>query len=217
MDRLVSDPEEREVQREIVIPVEMNVYLLPPENRRMVFPLNIQTLRLPRLVELDPRAPRVLRSLAVRTRPLWEGGALEIPLVKFDAALAAALRSAQSAGRVVRGLENARRRLAAEERGLRMADQDSGAPRGLRVSRLLVLSNDGAQRFYRHVETLLFRHGHRMLAVCIDVDADTLGELLFGPGRPARLILIEHKEAVCVTLLALAGQGEDARGQDGHP
>ena len=129
---------------------------------------------------------------------------MRIPVAPLSDALVAALRSAHSAGRVVRGLESAEQTLAAEERGLRIADRASGTPRGVRVSRLLLLSNDGAERFYRQVEALLRRHGQRVLAIRLAADAETLGALLFGPGRRARLLMLEHKDAVAAVLLALA-------------
>lgn len=186
--------------------------------------LSPQALRLPRLVERDPRGPQLLRILTTHTRPLWEGGEIEVPLVKFGSELAAVLRSARSAGQVVRGLESAQRALDAEERGLRLADRRSDVPRGVRVSRLLVLADDGAERFYRHVETVLRRHGPRVLAVRVEVDAGALGELLFGPGHLVRLLMIEHKEAVCAVLLAMVGKGSvpkyrsepPYRGERGH-
>ncbi|HPS93658.1 MAG TPA: hypothetical protein PK600_04270, partial [Deltaproteobacteria bacterium] len=136
---------------------------------------------------------------------LWPGGAVEVPVAVLSPELEAALRNAYRAGRVVRGLENAEKRLALEERGLCLADRKSAVERGVRVSRLLMLADDGAERFYRNVESLLRRHGPRILAVRLDVDAATLGELLFGPGRLARLLMLEHKDAVTEVLLAMAG------------
>jgi hypothetical protein len=49
-----------------------------------------------------------------------------------------------------------------------------------------------------------------MLAVRLEVDAATLGELIFGKGRLARLLMLEHKEAVSAVLLAMAGRAEGA-------
>ena len=160
-------------------------------------------LRLPKSVEADPRAAGLLDQLATGSEPLWSESAVRIPVVQMSDALATALQSAHSASRVVRGLEGAEQALAAEERGLRIADRKSGTPRGVRVSRLLLLSNDGAERFYRQVEALLRRHGQRVLAIRIAADAETLGALLFGPGRRARLLMLEHKDAVASVLLAL--------------
>jgi len=163
-------------------------------------------MRLPRLVEADPRGPQVLRILTTHTRPLWPAGGREVPALELGSKLGEALRNAERAGHVIRGLEGAKRALAAEDRGLRLAQGAGPMPSDVRVSRLLVLAADGAERFYRHVETLLRRHGPRVLAVQLDADARALGELLFGPGRLARLLMIAHKQAVSAVLLAIAGQ-----------
>ena len=167
------------------------------------------TLRLPKSVESDPRGPQLLRNLTMHTRPLRQESEIGTPVAGMTPELAEALRSAYSAGQVIRSLENAERKLAAEERGLQMADRQIGAPRGVRVSRLLLLANDGSERFYRHIEALLHRHGPRVLAVRLEVDEQGLGELLFGPGRVARLLMLEHKQAVGSVLLAMAGQWEN--------
>jgi hypothetical protein len=167
------------------------------------------TLRLPKSVESDPRGPQLLCNLTTHTRLLWQESEIGIPVARMTLELAEALRRAYSAGQVVRSLENAERKLAAEGRGLEMADRQTGAPRGVRVSRLLLLANDGAERFYRRIEALLRRHGPRVLAVRLEIDENGLGELLFGPGRVARLLMLEHKQAVGSVLLAMAGQWED--------
>ena len=158
------------------------------------------------MVESDPRSTRVIRILTTNTRPLWHGGVIEVPEIVLTDELAEALRNASRGGKVVRGLESALRLLADEHRGITLADRRSGAQRGSRISRLLILADDGADRFYRTVESLLRRHGSRVLAVRIEADAATLGALLFGPDRIARLIMIEHKDAVSTVLFALAGQ-----------
>ncbi len=49
-----------------------------------------------------------------------------------------------------------------------------------------------------------------MLALRCDVDANALGELLFGPDCIARLLMIEHKEAVGAVLLALLDEESPA-------
>ena len=45
-----------------------------------------------------------------------------------------------------------------------------------------------------------------VLAVRVATDAEALGALLFGPGRRARLLMLEHKDAVAAVLLAIAEQ-----------
>ena len=144
------------------------------------------TLRLPKSVESDPRGPQLLRDLTTHTRPLRQGSEIGIPVAGMTRELAEALRSAYSAGQVVRSLENAERKLAAEERGLEMADRQIGVPRGVRVSRLLLLANDGAERFYRQIEALLRRHGPRVLAVRLEIDEHRIrrAALRARPRRP---------------------------------
>ena len=166
----------------------------------------MEALRLPRAVESGPGAARLASELSASARPLWPGGELRVPFLEITPALEAALASARSAGRIVRGLEAALRVLAAEEQGLTQVDRTTGVPRGGRVSRLLVLADDGAERFYRSVESLLRRHGPRVLALRLSADQHVLGELLFGPGQVARLLLVEHKDAVSAVLLALAAR-----------
>jgi hypothetical protein len=172
------------------------------------FLLNGQALRLPRLVEVDPRGRDIPRTLTTGTRSLWQGSETEVPACTLSPELVEVLRNAHGAGQVVRGLENATRRLANEDRGLGLADRHSGVPRGVRVSRLLVMADDGAERFYRQVETLLLRHGPRLLALRLDVDAEAFGALIFGPGRRVRLLMLDHKEAVSAYLLALPEPSE---------
>jgi hypothetical protein len=165
---------------------------------------SMQNLRLPKSVEADPRAEQLRSVLGANVQQLWSEGELKVPSAPFEATLITALMSAFSSGFMLRGLDAAERKLESEERGLKRVDERSGVERGQRVSRLLLLSDDGAERFYRQVERCLLRHGPRVLAIRLNVDAVGLGELFFGPGGLARCLLIHHKDAVSAILLALA-------------
>jgi len=169
------------------------------------------TLRLPRKVEDAPGAAQLVSELAARAQPLWAGGALRVARAEVTPGLEAALKSAFSAGRIVRGLEGAERTLAVEAHGLSHVDRKTCVERGERVSRLLMLADDGSERFYRSVESLLRRHAPRVLALRLPADECALGRLLFGRDQVARLLLVEHKDAVSAVLLALAAQwsGDD--------
>jgi hypothetical protein len=134
------------------------------------------------------------------------GSEILAPAARFDANVETALSAVHRAGRVVRGLETAKRKLADEERGMRKVDRKTGVKRGVRISRLLLLAADGSHGFYRQVEKLLLRHGSRVLAVRLDAGAASLGAGLYGSGRTTRLVMIEHKEAVSEVLLSLAEQ-----------
>lgn len=166
----------------------------------------MDTLRLPKKLADDPNAAHLPRALAERSEPLWAGGELRAPRLDVGPDLVTALRSAFSAGRIVRSLEDAERTLDAEALGLAQADRASGVQRGQRVSRLLILADDGSERFYRNVESLLRRHAPRVLALRVTTDESTLGEMLFGRDQRARLLLVEHKDAVSQVLSALAAR-----------
>jgi len=166
--------------------------------------------RLPKTIASDPRAQPLLRALANAPHRLWPGSPLHLLEADLSEPLREALLGAHRAGRVVRSLEKAQAVLSAEAHGQRLVDRRSGTPRGTRISRLLVLTNDGAERFYRQAESLLKSHASRLVGVRLKVDAETLGEALFGRGRTARLLMIEHKTAVGAILLALADQWMDS-------
>ena len=163
-------------------------------------------MHLPKTVENEPRAKNLASELESRAQPLWKGGELLVPRADLTPALESALSSALSSGQIVRGLEGAQSALAAEERGLQNVDRKTGVARGQRVSRLLVLADDGAERFYRNVEMLVRRHEPRVLALRLSADEGTVGNLLFGPEQVARLLLVEHKNAVSAVLLSLVGR-----------
>ncbi len=174
----------------------------------------METLRLPRKVEDEPGAAQLASELAARSEPLWAGGDLRVARAEIAPGLEAALKSAFSAGRIVRGLEGAQRALSVEQQGLEHVDRKTGVERGRRVSRLLILADDGSERFYREVESLLRRHAPRVLALRLPVDECALGQLLFGRDQVARLLMVEHKDAVSAVLLALAAQWSQ---HDGSP
>lgn len=167
--------------------------------------------RLPRGLEDELDTEHLATELAARARPLWRGGSAFACEAALTPSLQAALTSAFSSGRIIRGLESAKHALGGEQRGLSQVDRKTGVERGGRVSRLLVLSDDGSERFYREVESLMRQHAPRVLALRLSVDQLALGQPLFGADAPARLLMVSHKVAVSSALLALAEQLGSAR------
>jgi hypothetical protein len=97
-------------------------------------------VRLPKRVEADARATRVMAALA-KTKLIWSGGDLRVPVVELSKALRTALAGARAAGRITRGLELTERKLSAESRGLDRVDRRAGmAARGQRISRLILVA-----------------------------------------------------------------------------
>ena len=163
-------------------------------------------LRLPRGVESDPCHEDVRRALAAHTRKLWSGGTLEIAVVPLTETLRNVLRSPATAPLLQRGLEAATATLAAEQRGLAALPPEVMRRQGRRVSRVLLATNDGAERFYRQVERLVLTHAPRVLVCVLECDSPTLGGLLYGSDGVVKLVLTEHKTAAASILRALSGR-----------
>ena len=72
-----------------------------------------------------------------------------------------------------------------------------------RMSRLLLISNDGSPRFYREVESLLNKHGDRVWCCRLTATAEELGSLTI-KGTAAKALLIEDRKALAVFLGNLA-------------
>ncbi len=162
--------------------------------------------RLPRALEVDVRAPAVEAALAADARPLWPQGTVAVAHLPLTDVLARALTGAALRGAVEQGLEGIEGRLRSEQRGLdalraRPGAQAAGAPR---VSRLLLLANDGSQRFYRDAEALLRRYEARLLGLRLDVPGEWLGLTALGRDALARALLVDDRDAVTALLLALA-------------
>ena len=159
-------------------------------------------IRLPKQIE-PACADRLVAAFRASERQLWDRGSLAVPEARLTARVREALASARAASRLLRGFEAAERALDAEARGQRRVDRKTGVARGGRVSRLLLLADDGSERFYRNAESLLLRHEPRVLAMRFAADQNELGELCFGPGHVARALLVEHKDAVADVLVAM--------------
>jgi hypothetical protein len=157
--------------------------------------------KIPRNIESDPSFTKILSLLQARTRKLRDGSKLNVSLVGLTDTLTNTLLTAYRSGHVIRGLDAAAEKLDHERSGLLKLKQR--VAQGERISRLVLMSNDGSKRFYREADRLLERHFPRVLGWVVDIDSSNLGSLLFGPGNSAKIILINHKEAVSQMLVAL--------------
>ncbi len=150
-----------------------------------------------------------------RARSVAMGGP-PFAATEFSPAIGQALFEARRARRLVRGLEGAEAALAAQEIGLSQtaaAQTQSGRPR---VSRLLVVSQDGSPRFYHQVEKLQASFAQRLQVLRIECDEEALGYAIFGGSQRARAILLDHKEAVLLILETLIAEMSE-EGEEGEP
>ena len=123
-----------------------------------------------------------------------------VPVLPLTPDLTSALGAARGAGRLVLGLDAVAEALATEARGLA---RRRGGEGGARVSRLLLLSEDGAERLYRHAERLAGEHAPRVLVLMLACDALALGRATTGRETPVKAVLARHKQTVA-TLLRVA-------------
>ncbi|MFO0687350.1 MAG: hypothetical protein U0900_01430 [Myxococcota bacterium] len=137
------------------------------------------------------------RAAEASGRPRWAGGALTPALVN-------ALFEARRARRLVRGLEEAEAALRAQALGIGGA-RGVDAPVPDRISRLLLVSEDGSDRFFRKISSLLRQYSKMLEVYVCACDEQALGGAVFGEGRRARAVLVDHKEAVVQVLRAIAG------------
>ena len=121
------------------------------------------------------------------------------PVLPLSHELVAALGAARGAGQLALGLEGAADALANEARGLARRPGGEG---NARVSRLLLVSDDGAERFYRQVERLAAEHAPRLLVLVLAGDALGLGRAAADRETPVKAVLVRHKDAVAALLRA---------------
>jgi hypothetical protein len=138
------------------------------------------------------------------------------PHHRLTPGLVEALFEARRARRLVRGLEACESALVHQAAGVKAAATPgpaaeareragarSHAASSARISRLLVVSCDGAARFYRSVDQLAREHRATLEILIVLADELELGQAIYGSDQRVRAVLVEHKEAVARTLRAL--------------
>ncbi|MEN9529921.1 MAG: hypothetical protein RI932_1794 [Pseudomonadota bacterium] len=161
-------------------------------------------LKLPKSLEADARAVRIQEELTRNLKSLWSEGRLKVPTLDLNLALEKALSTSRRAGHLRGGLENIESCLRREQQGLealkkRQLAQDSG-----RISRLLLMSSDGSERFYRHCESLISGHADRLIGIRLNVQSQVLGQKFFGKDAQVKVLLVSHKDFVIRALESLA-------------
>lgn len=160
-------------------------------------------LKLPKLLETDPRSSQIVNNLTKDSKPLWIDGRLRVPTIDLTESLEKALSLSRRAGKLKGGLENIETHLRREKQGLdalkNRTNQESG-----RISRLLLMTSDGSERFYRNCESLLSIHSDRLTGIRLNVHSQLLGEKFFGKNAQVKALLVSHKDFVIRALESLA-------------
>ena len=166
--------------------------------------MKLSDIRLPRELEANGDTEAIRQALETRTVQLWPGGDLFVPMITMGETLKNALRTANLNGQMRCGLEAISDKLKTEERGIANLREGRGLPTGDRVSRLLLVSNDGAERFYRSIEHLMHVYAPRIFTCMLDMDGNALGSLITGKERQIKATMAEHKGVVAEILRAIA-------------
>lgn len=170
--------------------------------------MNLKDMNFPRQLEADGLAEKIRETLAMHTVRLWPEGKMEVPVVHISESLIDALKKARMQRRIRFGLEDILDKLAAEKKGIDEVLQKTKSQQNERISRLLLFSDDGAERLYRHIEQTLSEHQQRVLGCQLDVNSKELGRLITGRSAGIKVILVEHKDAVSDVLRATVENGK---------
>jgi len=155
-------------------------------------------MKLPKQLKIDNIEEQVLEALQKTSIPLYENAEMQIPLLKLTPELRQQIFYAKSLDELIFGYETIAKTLASELKGLQNVNNQSD-----RISRLLIISNDGSKRFYREFEFLLNRHGERILLCRLDVDSELMGYILGLGQKQVKAIMINRKNSVVNILKAI--------------
>ena len=155
-------------------------------------------MKLPRQLEDEGLESGVRAALERESIALYSDSERHIPVLKLNLELRKHIFYAKSAGALIFGFEAIEEYLANEIRGLQKVDNLSD-----RVSRLLIVTNDGSHRFYRGLEFLQKRQGERVLICRLEVDSGLMGNILGFKGKPVKAVLLNRKRSVMNVLKSL--------------
>jgi hypothetical protein len=158
--------------------------------------MQTEKAKFPRILQALNEEDAIRTALSARTKKIRTESDFEVPLLTINPALAQTLRTAERRGHLRIGLEVAGENLSKERQGILMMEKKQGLWIGKRISRLILVANDGTERFYRNVEQLAKEHLPRLLVCQLDMPGSEIGRILFGEERNIKLLLIAHKDSV---------------------
>lgn len=152
----------------------------------------------------NPEHEQLIREYLNRhMRPLRIDAPIQLPWIPLDEPLSQALGYGFQNRSLLPGIDPAEMHLEKERQGLlKLTRMDStAAPR--RISRLLLITRDGSDRFLRRVVKLLLDNQPRLAGLVIDASADTLSRILKGSTGGIKCLMANDKQAVMLILSAV--------------
>jgi len=160
-------------------------------------------LKLPKNVLTSPSAAAVEKLFVSTEQRLRFAGKVTVSRWVFNQKVQAALGDVIVGRQLVQSLEVIGKTLDRELKGLMAVQQKTAKQPTERLSRLLLLSNDGSDRFYHDVESLLVRHGQRTWCCVVEATGEQLGQAIKPGGAAAKAVMIADRKALELFLLRL--------------
>jgi hypothetical protein len=155
-------------------------------------------MKLPKQLEKENVELEVRRVLEKESIEICSDSTINIPVLKFNPVLRKHIFTAKSLGELIIGSRAVEKVLEGEMHGLQKVNNQSD-----RVSRLLIVTNDGSPRFYRQLEFLHKKHGGRVMICRLDVDSFFMGNILGLQDRQVKAVLLNRKQSVINVLKSL--------------
>ena len=155
-------------------------------------------MKLPRQLVKENVEPDVRAALEKESIELCSDSNIYIPVLKLNPALHKQIFSAKFLGELIIGYFAVEKALDNELRGLQNVNNQSD-----RISRLLIVTNDGSPRFYRQLEFLHKKQGGRVLICRLDIDSLLMGNILKLKNTQVKAVLLNRKESVINVLKSL--------------
>ena len=144
-------------------------------------------------IESDVRA--VLEKESIE---LCSDSNIYIPVLKLNPELRKQIFYAKFIDELIIGYRDVEKTLENELHGLQNVKNKSD-----RVSRLLLVTNDGSPRFYKQLEFLHQNQGGRVLICRLDVDCLLMGTILELKNKQVKAVLLNRKKSVVNVLKSL--------------
>ena len=155
-------------------------------------------MKLPKQLEKERVESDVRAALEKESIELCSDSKIHIPLLKLNSELRKHVFYAKCLGELIIGYEGIEKALANELHGLQKVNNQSD-----RVSRLLIVTNDGSPRFYRELEFLHKKHGRRVMICRLDIGSVLMGNILGLKDKQVKAVLLNRKNSVVNVLKSL--------------
>jgi len=155
-------------------------------------------MKLPKQLEKEKVESDVRAVLKKESIELCSDSSIYIPVLKLNQELRKQIFSAKFLGKLIIGYSDVEKALKNELHGLQNVNNQSD-----RVSRLLIVTNDGSPRFYRQLKFLHKKQGRRVLICRLDVNSLLMGNILELKDKQVKAVLLNRKESVVNVLKSL--------------